>query len=172
MPEKRASKRAFVYVVETDDRAVKIGVSTNPKRRKGGLDVGSHIGSRLHSQHATDHPYSVERAAHHLLDDYLIRGEWYRCSGATAAAVVSALIEGDAAAALEAARLWGAYIQTLEQASATMSTREQRQQRTDLVAFMAEKGRLSGRFLQDAEYYLGARSAARGGHPVNQPETS
>lgn len=81
-PQQHESRAKFVYVIERDDGAIKIGVSRNPKRRRSQLAVS--CPDRLSLAHAVKlelpgMAICVEQAALALLAPVNVQGEWMRC---------------------------------------------------------------------------------------------
>ena len=83
----------YVYVVEAVGTGlVKIGVSDNPEKRLHSLQTSNPTDLRLLGYCMGS--YAIEQALHLVLDEYRVRGEWFRNEGKCAQAV-KAVSRGD-----------------------------------------------------------------------------
>lgn len=72
------SAPSFVYVMQSDGPALKIGSSADPERRRRQLQTGSAADIRiLHTVPVYGDPVAVERAAQDMLSSHRLRLEWY-----------------------------------------------------------------------------------------------
>lgn len=84
----------YVYVVENEvTGSVKVGVSSNPKKRLSTLQTGTE--HRLNLVHVSDATIvASEKKVHELLNESCIRGEWFNVSTDAAISTVSCVVNG------------------------------------------------------------------------------
>jgi hypothetical protein len=126
-PREAESRAIFVYVLERDDGVSKIGISRNPKRRRGQIAQASPDKISLARTFRVGHvAVHVEAGAKHLLEPLRIRGEWFRCVPGLAALAVEVAISGslDARACLAAELERRRLAKAAEQLSASRADRE------------------------------------------------
>ena len=81
----------FVYVVTGDHGRVKIGITKNPEARLASLQTGSHVRlSMPFTTWAGDRALAVEQAAHSLLWQRWVSGEWFNATREEAIAAIYA----------------------------------------------------------------------------------
>lgn len=90
-----AVEGGFVYIVENDLGACKVGISRDPLARLASLQTGSAHRLRLAHVAATRCTgFEIEQRAHQLLAARSLSGEWFDCGPAAARHAVQASAEG------------------------------------------------------------------------------
>lgn len=69
-----------VYVIESEIGNIKIGIANNPARRLADIRNASGLSLKLAHVELTNRASEIERAAHALLQDARVNGEWFRTS--------------------------------------------------------------------------------------------
>lgn len=83
-------RTAFLYVICDDAGLVKVGISTDVKRRLSGLQSSTGRRLTIYAQEPLDtqDPFAAEAAAHRRLHRHRVRGEWFNCHPEQAFAAV------------------------------------------------------------------------------------
>ena len=87
--QERAASGQFVYVIEGDHGAVKVGISSDPAARRATLQTGApHRLFLTFSTWAGERAFDVEQEAHAILAAHRMPGEWFFVSKEIAIAAV------------------------------------------------------------------------------------
>jgi hypothetical protein len=66
-----------IYIVQAENRLLKIGRASNVVKRIAAIDRASPIPVELFHLILTNNVYALERELHELFADYWVRGEWF-----------------------------------------------------------------------------------------------
>ena len=85
-----------VYVIQAEGGPIKVGVATYPKKRLATLRTAAPFPLSLaHVQEVEDaKAYAIERAAHALLGETRLHGEWFSASVEDAKRAIADALEG------------------------------------------------------------------------------
>lgn len=78
-----------VYIISAGPQVQKIGMSQNPFKRLGDLQVASHSNLSLYAYVRTPLALQTEQLVHKKMADHHIRGEWFACSAQEATDAVA-----------------------------------------------------------------------------------
>lgn len=86
----------YIYIIKELGRGfLKIGMSKDPKKRLGDLQVGiPHSLILVHSRESSM-ASTHERNVHKKLEAHLIRGEWFSCDEKLAIRIVNSIADGE-----------------------------------------------------------------------------
>lgn len=90
-----ATTHQSIYVVTGGYRQIKIGISTNVRKRLRGIQTGCPVRIKLEGQWRTPHARKVEKAAHSALVRYRTSGEWFNLPASVGMAVVDTLVKAN-----------------------------------------------------------------------------
>jgi hypothetical protein len=87
--------QAYVYVIGSEDGPQKIGIALDPQKRKDMLQTGNTNDLKCSFAIGVLKEYAlqVEKTAHHILQDYKVRGEWFDVSPSRAVEAIHQAIE-------------------------------------------------------------------------------